>query len=158
LGGSESIMGISIISYGKNSLDLRPTWVTASPRERTEFVSQGSTVYDISRLRVNFTPVLLCKRKYQYLRQGISVNASNDRNEHHKQGLSDRNSPATNNKNKITLPGVYYLALKLNPCTQHQLQVFYKRTYKQIDELSALAEYFLQKLYVLVQHFKLERL
>jgi hypothetical protein len=27
-------MGISIISYGKNSLDLRPTSVTISPRER----------------------------------------------------------------------------------------------------------------------------
>jgi hypothetical protein len=33
LGGSERIMGISIISYGKNSLDLRPIWVTTSPRE-----------------------------------------------------------------------------------------------------------------------------
>jgi hypothetical protein len=44
LGGSECIMGISIISYGKNSLDLRPTRVTTSPRERIEFVSQGSTV------------------------------------------------------------------------------------------------------------------
>jgi hypothetical protein len=43
LGGSERIMGIFIISYGKNSLDLRPTWVTTSPRERIEFVSQGST-------------------------------------------------------------------------------------------------------------------
>jgi hypothetical protein len=45
LGGSERIMGISIISYGKNSLDLRPTWVTTSPREQIEFVSQASTVY-----------------------------------------------------------------------------------------------------------------
>jgi hypothetical protein len=45
LGSSERIMGISITSYGKNSLDLRPTWVTTSPRERIEFVSQGSTVY-----------------------------------------------------------------------------------------------------------------
>jgi hypothetical protein len=44
LGGSERIMGISIISYEKNSLDLRPTWVTSSPREQIEFVSQGSTV------------------------------------------------------------------------------------------------------------------
>jgi hypothetical protein len=44
LGGSERIMGISIISYGKNSLDLRPTSVTTSPRERIEFVSQGSTI------------------------------------------------------------------------------------------------------------------
>jgi hypothetical protein len=42
--GSERIMGISIIAYGKNSLDLRPSWVTTSPRERIEFVSQGSTV------------------------------------------------------------------------------------------------------------------
>jgi hypothetical protein len=45
LGGSERIMSISIISYRKNSLDLRPTWVTTSPRERIEFVSQGSTVH-----------------------------------------------------------------------------------------------------------------
>jgi hypothetical protein len=30
---------------GKNSLDLRPTWVTTSPWERIEFVSQGSTVF-----------------------------------------------------------------------------------------------------------------
>jgi hypothetical protein len=37
-------MGISIISYGKNSLDLRPTRATTSPRERIEFASQGSTV------------------------------------------------------------------------------------------------------------------
>jgi hypothetical protein len=37
-------MGISIISYGKNSLNLRPTWVTTSPRERIDFVIQGSTV------------------------------------------------------------------------------------------------------------------
>jgi hypothetical protein len=44
LGGSKRIMGISLISYGKNSLDLRPTWVTTSPRERIEFVSQRSTV------------------------------------------------------------------------------------------------------------------
>jgi hypothetical protein len=44
LGGSERIMGISIITYGKNSLDLRPTCVTTSTRERIEFVSQGSTV------------------------------------------------------------------------------------------------------------------
>jgi hypothetical protein len=29
---------------GINSLDLRPTWVTTSPRERIEFVSQGPTV------------------------------------------------------------------------------------------------------------------
>jgi hypothetical protein len=36
-GSSERIIGISIISYGKNSLDLRP-------RERIEFVSQGPTV------------------------------------------------------------------------------------------------------------------
>jgi hypothetical protein len=28
----------------KNSLDLRPTWVTTSPRERIEFVSQGPPV------------------------------------------------------------------------------------------------------------------
>jgi hypothetical protein len=27
------------------SLDLRPTWVTTSPRERIEFVSQGPTVH-----------------------------------------------------------------------------------------------------------------
>jgi hypothetical protein len=38
-------MGISIISYGKNSLDLRPTLVKTSPRERIEFVSQGSTIF-----------------------------------------------------------------------------------------------------------------
>ena len=44
LGVSERIIGISIISYGKNSLDLRPTWVTTSPRERIEFVSQGPAV------------------------------------------------------------------------------------------------------------------
>ena len=44
LGVSERIIGISIISYGKNSLDLRPTWVTTSSRERIEFVSQGPTV------------------------------------------------------------------------------------------------------------------
>jgi len=41
----ERIIGISIISYGKNSLDLRPTWVTTSPLEQIEFVSQGPTVY-----------------------------------------------------------------------------------------------------------------
>jgi hypothetical protein len=45
LGVSERIIGISITSYGKNSLDLRPTWVTTSPRERIEFVSQGPTVF-----------------------------------------------------------------------------------------------------------------
>jgi hypothetical protein len=45
LGVSECIIGISIISYGKNNLDLRPTWVTTSPREQIEFVSQGPTVY-----------------------------------------------------------------------------------------------------------------
>jgi hypothetical protein len=45
--GSERIMAISIISCGKNSLDLRLTWVTTSPRERIEFVSQGSTVFPI---------------------------------------------------------------------------------------------------------------
>ena len=45
LGVSERIIGISIISYGKNSLDLRPTWVMTSPQERIEFVSQGPTVY-----------------------------------------------------------------------------------------------------------------
>jgi hypothetical protein len=45
LGISERIIDISIISYGKKSLDLRPTWVTTSPRERIEFVSQGSTVF-----------------------------------------------------------------------------------------------------------------
>jgi hypothetical protein len=45
LGVSERIVGISIISYGKNSLDLRPTWVTTIPRERIEFVSQEPTVY-----------------------------------------------------------------------------------------------------------------
>jgi hypothetical protein len=50
LGCSERIMDISIISYGKNSLDLRPTWVTTSPRERIEFVSQGSTVFSCSLL------------------------------------------------------------------------------------------------------------
>ena len=44
LGVSERFIGISIIYYGKNSLDLRPTWVTTSPLERTEFVSQGPTV------------------------------------------------------------------------------------------------------------------
>jgi len=44
LGVSERIIGISMISYGKNSLDLRPTSVTTSPRERIEFVSQGPTV------------------------------------------------------------------------------------------------------------------
>jgi hypothetical protein len=36
-------VGISFISYAKNSLDLRPTRVTTSPPERIEFVSQGST-------------------------------------------------------------------------------------------------------------------
>jgi hypothetical protein len=36
LGVSECIIGISIISYGKNSLDLQPTWVTTSPWERIE--------------------------------------------------------------------------------------------------------------------------
>jgi hypothetical protein len=44
LGVSERIIGISIIFYGKNSLDFRPTWVRTSPRERIEFVSQGPTV------------------------------------------------------------------------------------------------------------------
>jgi hypothetical protein len=44
LGVSERIIGISIISYGKNILDLRPTWVTTSPLKRTKFVSQGPTV------------------------------------------------------------------------------------------------------------------
>jgi hypothetical protein len=44
VGVSERIIGISIISYGKNSLDLRPTSVTTSPRERIELVSQGPTV------------------------------------------------------------------------------------------------------------------
>jgi hypothetical protein len=44
LGVSERIISISIISYGKNSLDLWPTWVTTSPRERIDFVSQGPTV------------------------------------------------------------------------------------------------------------------
>jgi hypothetical protein len=41
---SERIIGILIISYGKNGLDLRPTWVTTSPLERIKFVSQGPTV------------------------------------------------------------------------------------------------------------------
>jgi hypothetical protein len=45
LGVSERIIGISIISYGKNSLDLQPTWVTTNPQERIQFVSQGPTVY-----------------------------------------------------------------------------------------------------------------
>jgi hypothetical protein len=45
LGVSEGIIGISIISYGKNSFDLRPTLVTTSPRERIEFVSQEPTVH-----------------------------------------------------------------------------------------------------------------
>jgi hypothetical protein len=44
LGGSERIMGIPIISYVKNNLDLQPTWVITSPCKRIEFVSQGSTV------------------------------------------------------------------------------------------------------------------
>jgi hypothetical protein len=45
LGVSERIIGISIISYGRNNLNLRPTWViTTSPRERKEFVGQGTTV------------------------------------------------------------------------------------------------------------------
>jgi hypothetical protein len=44
LGVFKPIIGISIISYGKNSLDLRSTCVTTSPRERIEFVSQGPTV------------------------------------------------------------------------------------------------------------------
>jgi hypothetical protein len=44
-GCSERIMGISIISYGKNSLDLRPPWVTTSPRERIEFVSLKGPLY-----------------------------------------------------------------------------------------------------------------
>jgi hypothetical protein len=44
LGRSEPIVGIFIVSYGKYSLDVRPTWVTTSFRERTEFVSQWSTV------------------------------------------------------------------------------------------------------------------
>jgi hypothetical protein len=37
---------IIIISYGENSLDLRPTWVTTSSLERIKYVSQGPTVYD----------------------------------------------------------------------------------------------------------------
>jgi hypothetical protein len=41
---------ISIISCGKNILDLRPTSVTTSPRERIEFVSQGPTVYFLGHL------------------------------------------------------------------------------------------------------------
>jgi hypothetical protein len=40
LGGLGRIMCISIISYGKNSLDLRPTLVMTSPREWIEFVCQ----------------------------------------------------------------------------------------------------------------------
>jgi hypothetical protein len=58
LRGSESIMGISIISYGKNSLDLRPTSVTTSRRERIEFISQGATVLGFQfaiKLKVNCT-------------------------------------------------------------------------------------------------------
>jgi hypothetical protein len=38
-GVSERIIGISIISNGKNSLDFQPTGVTTSPREQIEFVS-----------------------------------------------------------------------------------------------------------------------
>jgi hypothetical protein len=48
LGVSERIIGISIISYEKNSLDLQPTWDTTCPRERIEFVSQGPTVDPIN--------------------------------------------------------------------------------------------------------------
>jgi hypothetical protein len=33
-GISERIVSISIISYGKKRLDLRPTWVTTRPREQ----------------------------------------------------------------------------------------------------------------------------
>jgi hypothetical protein len=48
LGVSERIIGISIISYGKNSLNLRPTLVTTSPLERIKFVRQGPTVFNCS--------------------------------------------------------------------------------------------------------------
>ena len=54
LGVSERIIGIIIISYGKNSLDLRPTWVTTSPRERIEFVSQGPTVQTLLQYMFSF--------------------------------------------------------------------------------------------------------
>lgn len=40
LGGSECIMGTSIICNGKNSIGLQPTWVTTRPCEWTEFVNQ----------------------------------------------------------------------------------------------------------------------
>jgi hypothetical protein len=53
LGVSERIIGISIISYGRNSLDLRPTWVTTSPRERIEFASQGPTVSNLHNYHIN---------------------------------------------------------------------------------------------------------
>jgi hypothetical protein len=42
--GTHYRYSISIIYYGKNSRDLRPTCVTTSPRERIEFVSQGPSV------------------------------------------------------------------------------------------------------------------
>jgi hypothetical protein len=59
LRGSERNMGISIISYGKNSFELRPTWGTTSPRERIEFVSQGSTViWKYSCVKMDIYPLI----------------------------------------------------------------------------------------------------
>jgi hypothetical protein len=58
-------MGISIVSYGKNSLDLRPTRVTTSPRERIEFVSEGSTVYTPIYFVFHFISVLSLDYFYQ---------------------------------------------------------------------------------------------
>jgi hypothetical protein len=60
-------MRISIISYGKNSLDLRPTWVTTSPRERIEFVSQESTVCGFSHSL--WTDILLHEASKEKLKQ-----------------------------------------------------------------------------------------
>jgi hypothetical protein len=46
LGGLEQIMGISIISYGKNSLDLRPTWVMTSSRMNWVRKSRVHCIYN----------------------------------------------------------------------------------------------------------------
>jgi hypothetical protein len=79
LGCSERIMGISIISYRKNTLDLRSTWVTTSPRERIEFVSQESIVgllVNSIHLCLNCWPRLIWSWKSSHCTITVDVKAS----------------------------------------------------------------------------------
>jgi hypothetical protein len=52
------------ISYGRNSFDLRPTWVTTSPRELIKLVSQGPPVLSEWKRQVVESPLMLVSVLY----------------------------------------------------------------------------------------------